>query len=294
MSDLIRAAGAVLWRPGRESPEGQQGPEVLLVHRGQYDDWSLPKGKREPGEHLLITAVREVEEETSVRPVLGPPLRTVSYHVRGAPKRVYYWTATADGEAKASNEVDAVEWLPLAEAAGRLSYPHDVKVVADLAAEPTVPIIIVRHASAGPKGGDDLARPLDAKGERDAAALAGLLAAFAPHGRVLSSPARRCVDTVGRYAAAAGATIERHPDLETTNHYSAEPLIRDVVAAGQPAILCLHRENLPRVLDAACAVLGAPSPEDPALPKGGFWVLHTVPRKGAGRLTAVERHTLSR
>jgi 8-oxo-(d)GTP phosphatase len=63
----IRAAGAVLWRPG------PQGPEVVLVHRPKYDDWSLPKGKTEPGEPVLLTAVREVAEETGVRVLLGRP-----------------------------------------------------------------------------------------------------------------------------------------------------------------------------------------------------------------------------
>ena len=283
MSDLIRAAGAVLWRLGPE------GPEVLLVHRDRYDDWSLPKGKREPGEHLLMTAIREVHEETSVHAVLGPRLRTVSYLVRGEPKRVDYWSAMADGDAKASNEVDAVEWLPLARAGGRLSYSHDVDVVSGLVAAPTAPLIIVRHTSAGHKVGDDLARRLDAKGERDAVALASLLAAFAPHGRVLSSPARRCVDTVRYYAAAAGTQVEEHPSLQTTGGVSATPLVRSVVAAGQPAILCLHRENLPVVLAEACAALGAAPPEVTKLPKGGFWVLHTA----GGQLAAIERHTLT-
>ena len=46
-SKLIKAAGAVAWRPG---PDGRAG--VLLVHRVKYDDWSLPKGKQEPDEQL--------------------------------------------------------------------------------------------------------------------------------------------------------------------------------------------------------------------------------------------------
>ena len=56
----IPAAGALLWRPGG------QGREVVLVHRPRYDDWSFPKGKCLPGEHVLITAVREVTEETEI------------------------------------------------------------------------------------------------------------------------------------------------------------------------------------------------------------------------------------
>ncbi|MDQ3355082.1 MAG: NUDIX hydrolase, partial [Actinomycetota bacterium] len=39
-ADVVRAAGGVVWRPG---PTGL--PEVLVVHRPKYDDWSLPKGK---------------------------------------------------------------------------------------------------------------------------------------------------------------------------------------------------------------------------------------------------------
>src|SRR5487761_9671 len=104
MTDPILAAGAVVWRQEPERP----GPEVLLVHRSRYDDWSFPKGKREPGEHLLITAVREVQEETSVRPVLGPALRTVSYLARGMPKRVDYWAATTTDTAGPSHEVDDI------------------------------------------------------------------------------------------------------------------------------------------------------------------------------------------
>ena len=73
MSEAILSAGAVLWRPDAH------GIELLLVHRPKYDDWSLPKGKREPGEHVLLTAAREVLEETSVRPVFGPRLRSVEY-----------------------------------------------------------------------------------------------------------------------------------------------------------------------------------------------------------------------
>lgn len=76
-SKLILAAGAVAWRPGRDGGE----PEVLLVHRKKYDDWSLPKGKTEPGEPLLLTAVREVFEEGGARLILGRRLTSVRYQV---------------------------------------------------------------------------------------------------------------------------------------------------------------------------------------------------------------------
>ncbi|MGH2929815.1 MAG: NUDIX hydrolase, partial [Solirubrobacteraceae bacterium] len=85
-SGLIKAAGGVAWRPGAGGV-----PEVLLVHPKKYDDWSLPKGKVEPGEPLPVAAVREVLEEGGARLALGRRLVSVRYHVGGRPKRVHYW-----------------------------------------------------------------------------------------------------------------------------------------------------------------------------------------------------------
>jgi 8-oxo-dGTP diphosphatase len=277
----IHAAGAVLWRPG------PSGTEILLVHRPRYDDWSLPKGKQEPGEHIAVTAVREVEEEASVRPVLGPHLRDVTYHAQGHPKRVDYWVARADA-AKADHEVDAVTWLPVDLALDRLTYPHDRDVVGVLVPRETVPLILLRHAHAVPKGGEDLARPLNERGQEDAAVLAGLLACFAPHARVLSSPAVRCEQTVAPYAAAAGVAVEIDHRLSARTNAGDTPaaLIRELMEAARPAIVCLHRENVPVALEVACAALGTFPPADSLLVKGGFWVVHAV----GGELAALERY----
>ncbi len=301
MSELILAAGALVWRP---AAGGTTGVEVLLAHRPRYDDWSLPKGKRESGEHLLLTAVREVFEETSVRPVLGPRLPTTEYLAAGRPKRVDYWSAVGlDAVAAASHEVDAVSWVPLAQAAGRLSYAHDATVLAALRPRPTVPLILLRHASAGQRTAhpdDNATRPLDAEGAIDARLLAGLLACFAPSARVLSSPALRCQQTVQPFAADFGGSVEAEAALavprrpadplisRTTGGATLGPLFRDLVAAGRAAVVCLHRENLAQALAAACAALGAPAavPEDPLLPKGAFWVVHAA----SGELAALERY----
>jgi len=298
MNDVIRAAGAVVWRPGA------YGAEILLVHRARYDDWSLPKGKRELGEHLLLTAVREVFEETSVRSVLGPRLPMVEYQAQGDRKQIDYWSVLSPGDqAAASHEVDAVSWLPLPEAIGRLNYPSDAAVLTALKPRETVPLILLRHASAGQRGNwpaDDSSRPLDDKGMLDALTLADLLACFAPSARILSSPALRCTESVGPYAAAFGGTVEAEaalalpgragdsPSSRTARIDSIENLIRDLVTAGRPAILCLHRENIPKALAAACSALGAPprDPPDPSLPKGGFWVVHMT----AGALAGLERY----
>jgi 8-oxo-dGTP diphosphatase len=129
----VRAAGGAVWRPAGES-EGDGGREVMLVHRSRYDDWTLPKGKHEPGETDEQTAVREVEEETGLRCRLGAELPTVHYEVRGRPKVVRYWAMTVEADLgrEADDEVDAWEWVPEAEAVARLTYEHDRMVLSAL------------------------------------------------------------------------------------------------------------------------------------------------------------------
>ncbi len=122
------------------------------MHRPKYDDWSMPKGKSEPGEHILLTAVREVREETCVRPVLGPRLPAVEYLSWGQPKRVSYWAAFNSGhEAAPGNEIDAVAWVPLAQAREQLADTNDDPVISAFRPHQTVPMILARHASAGRK-----------------------------------------------------------------------------------------------------------------------------------------------
>jgi len=297
MTDITLAAGAALWRPAAD------GAEVLLVHRPKYDDWSLPKGKSESGEHLLLTAVREVFEETCVRPVLGPRLPSVEYLSWGKPKQVSYWAvAGRHTEAGPGNEIDEVSWLPLETAREQLRDTHDDPVISALQPRETLPLIFLRHASAGHKQdwpGDDDSRPLDAQGARDARLLAQLLSCFAPSARVISSPAVRCTETVRPFAATSRGRVEvetalarpvRAPSASsrTGPADALVALVQALAAQRRPAVLCLHRENLAIALAAACAVLGAPSamPADPALPKGGFWVAHVA----AGQLAALERY----
>jgi 8-oxo-dGTP diphosphatase len=300
MTDATLAAGAAIWRPAADLAGDA---EVLLVHRPRYDDWSLPKGKSEPEEHILLTAVREVWEETCVRPVLGPRLPTVEYISWGFPKRVSYWSAFSDGhEAAPGSEIDAVSWLPLAQAREQLADTHDDPVISAFRPRETVPLILVRHASAGHKAdwpGDDDLRPLDPQGAAVAQALAGLLACFAPAARVISSPALRCTETVRPFAAGFGGTVEAEARLAPCRRCTDFPartgladalgrLLSDLLADRRPAVLCLHRENLADTLAAVCSALGAPAavPADPSLPKGGFWVAHAA----AGELAGLERY----
>jgi 8-oxo-dGTP diphosphatase len=123
---VVHAAGAVL---RREAPDG--GWEVLVVHRPGYDDWTFPKGKRDPGESDEDCARREVEEETGLRCELGPELPGTGYDDhKGRPKVVRYWAATAVGGTFAPNaEVDVIAWLGPDEARARLSYARDLTVL---------------------------------------------------------------------------------------------------------------------------------------------------------------------
>jgi 8-oxo-dGTP diphosphatase len=292
----VRAAGAVLWRPG---------PEVALVHRPRYDDWSFPKGKALPGEHVLLTAVREVAEETGVRVELGRRLLTSRYQAGGRPKRVDYWAARpAPGPQpgfQPGDETDRLDWLPVAEARRRLSYDRDARLLDDFAAGPaeTVPLILLRHAKAQGKKAwqaaghdDDRSRPLDPAGQAQAEALTGLLRCFAAK-QVISAPAGRCVATVRSYAALAGSPVRIEPSFAIARGGEPGPApgnvrqcVDSIVDSGQPAVICAHRENLPGMLEAACARLGAPVPAGPPLAAGAFWVLQA----GAGRLVSAEQH----
>ena len=121
----VRAAGGVLMRPGGS------GPEVAVIHRPKYEDWTLPKGKLDEGESFEQAALREVEEETGMTAELGPELSSVSYRDRkGRSKLVRYWRMEAvDGEFEAGSEVDEVRWLDPEGARKLLSYEHDAELV---------------------------------------------------------------------------------------------------------------------------------------------------------------------
>jgi 8-oxo-(d)GTP phosphatase len=287
----ITAAGAVVWRPaGSEA-------QIALVHRPKYDDWSFPKGKRELGEHVLLTAVREVSEETALRVTLGIRLPPVRYANGGVPKRVDYWAATVATTLSAFEpgaEVDELAWLTAKAAASRLSYERDAETLDVFNAGPweTVPLIVIRHGSAGSKSDwrkSDVSRPLDRRGAGEAAALADLLRCFGA-GRVVSAPAERCVATVRPYAASVGAVVETEPAFEVGAGRSVSPdaaaAMARLAADSRPVVVCAHRENLPLLLDAACAALGAQMPAVSPLRKAEFAVLH----RAGGKLAALERY----
>jgi 8-oxo-dGTP diphosphatase len=110
---------------------------VLLVHRPRHGDWTFPKGKVEEGETDEQAALREVEEETGLRCELGTELASTSYtDARLRPKTVRYWAMEVSGAGapSPSDGVDEVVWLPLHEAAERLTYGRDRDVLRSLEA----------------------------------------------------------------------------------------------------------------------------------------------------------------
>ena len=119
----VRAAGAVVYRRSGDDVEW------AVIHRPRYDDWSLPKGKLDPGEDFETAAVREVSEEIGVHGTLGVELPSTSYHDnKGRSKVVRYWLMEVPGDDTGfapNDEVDELRWLGADAARAILTYERD-------------------------------------------------------------------------------------------------------------------------------------------------------------------------
>jgi 8-oxo-dGTP pyrophosphatase MutT (NUDIX family)/phosphohistidine phosphatase SixA len=325
IDERIKAAGGVVWRPGAAAGGG---PQVALIHRPRYDDWSFPKGKADPDEHPVLTALREIEEETALRCELGRRLPSIEYEVLGRTKRVRYWVARVAESAPftPNDEVDGLKWLEPAEAARRLTSPLDLAVLEAFLAAPadTYPIVLQRHGKAEHRGGrwdesrgaGDLARPLAPAGFAQADALAVLLGAYGAR-EVISSPAVRCVETVRPYADLHGMKLRTDPALTEISYVHAPRAVvawlRQLIEARRGTVVCTHGPLLDELISAVLynpgfgGFSGAGSgptlsgrPWDPGtadrwanepLAKGGAWVLHfdAAADPAQPRLLAVDR-----
>ncbi len=301
-SGLVRASGVVVVR------DTGHGPEVVVIHRDLRADWSLPKGKLEPGEHPLTAAVRECDEETGIVPILGPPLPRQEYVALGSPKIVDYWSARVGGDEgfAPDEEVAEILWLPAEEAAARLTYPRDADLIREAAAMPSSsPFILLRHTQSTKRadygGKVDAERPLSGKGRSQAKALVPLLSAYGITS-VHSSDSARCRETVRRYAKSIDARVELEPSLSEEAHDDrpkrAARRMRQLLLDPSPLVVCSHRPVLPTLVE-AIADLRIPGQQDldldSKLSPGGFLVVHRhFPADGGDPIVlAIERHDVS-
>jgi 8-oxo-dGTP pyrophosphatase MutT (NUDIX family)/phosphohistidine phosphatase SixA len=304
----VLAAGAVCWRRRAKTFE------VLLVQRPVQGDVSLPKGKTNPGESLPETAVREIAEETGYQVHLGVPLGSTTYLLpNGRDKTVVYWAAEVSkeqlerGAFVPNDEVNEIEWVPIAKVGKRLTYERDVELLqrfAELAVTgelESFALIALRHAKAAfdSPSGTDADRRLTPRGQAQARAVVGALSAWGPT-RIVSSTAARCLATVAPLAKATGIEVKKAPQLsqdgwEMQHH---EPVgVREIVdrrlAKGHTTVLCSHAPVLPEILEQIAEATG--SPNGGRMTRAGilgtaeFTVVH-VAAKAPHRILAIETH----
>ena len=316
----MRAAGALVWR------EKGGDLQVLLVHRPRYNDWSFPKGKLESGESLCTCAMREVAEETGVQVRLEQPLETIRYRLGdGTRKEVRYWAARELDRGSPAlavrgriprasrSEIDGVRWMGVKEARKRLDHAIDRDLLGSLVdlweddKLDTWTLVLVRHARAVKRSvwnrpkkrtaeQDEATRPLTGDhGRARARALAPILAAYGV-GRAISSPWRRCCDTMAPYCRAAGLKLELEPAITEHAHATAPKTTRKVVERALrmregPVALCTHRPVLPAVMDVVAEyapgkLLRSVPNRDPWLKTGEIMVIHMA-RRPHGKIRAV-------
>ena len=301
-TDRIVAAGAVVTRAGKNEIE------FLLIFRKYRGDWTFPKGKVDPGEHLLTAAVREVREETGFAVSLGVPLPTQTYEVDGLRKDSHYWVAQKlAGEFVPNDEVDEIAWLSFGQAKAKLTYKHDQEVLAAAANSiPTIPFIILRHTQSVKRGDwllssdalseADTSRPLTAVGRMQANSLVGALAAFGA-AELHSSDSRRCRDTVGPYATGRSLPVVLEKTVSEERHKDhperAIARVKELAEIPRALVLCTHRPVLPAVMESLSSIFTVENETkktfDPAFTPGTMVVYHRD-ATNLRRIVSVERH----
>lgn len=305
--NTVYAAGGVVWRIVDDKLR------VLLIHRTQYRDITLPKGKVDPGETLPETAVREIHEETGIRVSLGVPVGVSIYHLPSRRQKVvHYWAAEAtDAAIKTSSfvpnkEIAALEWVSVKKARAKLSYPVDLEILdrfqelREAGSLQTFPVIVLRHAKAVPADewdGPDAERPLASRGRKQAGALVGQLLAFGTR-RIVSSPAVRCAKTVAPLSAALGRRVDYTPlisqDAWNEGLSDARTVIGARVRSRKASVVCSHGPVLPEIVEelamATGSLKGSYIGHASGLAPGAFSVIHLSSQNPGSGLIAVETH----
>lgn len=281
----VLAAGALVWRLKNDKLQ------VLVVHRPRYDDWSFPKGKAEPGESMVLTAIREVAEETGRQIVLGRYLGKARRRlVSGRKKRTLYWAAQVLPEAgpgeglraavkpASKREIDKVRWWKVEKAARKLTHADDKRLLARLvdwyeSGQLQVrSLVLVRHAKAVSRAtwgygiNSELTRPLVmGRGQAQARDVAALLSAYGV-GELVSSPWKRCVDTLAPYAHGCGLDLrsdEAFTELSAlTSPEAMQASFRDLLERGSALDGPPEPEAVgPQGREPGLALAGQPEPE---------------------------------
>lgn len=249
--------GALPWRIGRKG-----AVEVLLIHRPVHGDWSIPKGKADPGESGRDCAEREVREETGLRCLVGAELPSIRYEdSKHRVRTIRYWAAAAEsGRFTPNEEVDAVRWLSLPAALRAVTEPRDRPAIialgsrlrSELGVRPAPRrekmLLLVRGAEmTRPDEWDPAAggRPLAPSGVQAARSLASLGAMF-EFERIVSAPSVRCVETVAELARRESLEVERSEHL--TGGGLAAMLDLVAQARGTGTVLCTHEGVMADVL----------------------------------------------
>lgn len=307
VDNTVYAAGAVCWR----KIDGKLN--VLLIHRGDRRDISLPKGKLDPGEALPQTAVREIHEETGLKVVLGVPLGITEYKLpNGRDKVVHYWAAEVTDKAilkstfAPNDEVEALEWASISEARAMLSYDPDRVILDNFSAlveqgvTRTFAIVALRHAKAvdGTKWvSSDQDRPLSETGLRQAEAVAPLIAAWRPK-KLVSSSSLRCRQTIAPLARLLRKEVTFKDAISQHAFDYDAPHLRKIIGKRvkerESSVICSHGPVLPEIVREVALATGTPLGsfvrEASALDTAEFSVIHLSSTHPASGIIAIETH----
>ncbi len=280
MSELIIAAGAVVWR---KSNSGEI--EVAVVHRPKYDDWSFPKGKVDVGESVIACAHREVTEETNLDTEFGPFLGEVAYMTSVGAKKVYFWSAKVTKEYPfiPSDEVDRLAWHSMKSTKKILSLDTDrqiLEIFSKLVLD-TKPFVLLRHAKAISRDewqGDDDDRPLDPLGTYQSDRLIPIYSVYKLN-EVHTSDAIRCFDTVNNFARKLSINLEVSSKLSESAYKKdkekAFDYCRELFKTDKSILICSHNPILPKLFNKLTRKSDVEVDDDKLQP-GDSWVIHRL------------------